>query len=172
MPKKKKQKLDLNWQERPEWRRKVEAVAALKKRGFTEDAITHIAEVPAMEVTRIIEDETTAREIARENYQNQVPLMKDIIGMGLEALGRCLKEIVTDDGVRREVLARVSDMTAMKNIIQDLSMLVRLEEGKSTQNVAVSQRSYQETRIAIQELKRMDPVFEYPDLPEPIKIGQ
>lgn len=173
MPRKKpepKPKVELNWQEKPEWRRKVDVVTNLKAKGFTEDAIANLSDVPAIEIKRIIEDEETTRAIAKKNYGNQIPMMKEIIGMGLEAMSRQIKDLLLDDGLRKMVLLRASDMAAFNRVIQDLSMLVRLEEGKTTQNIGVGigvTKSYEKTREAIQQLKEVDPVFTYPELPAP-----
>lgn len=168
MARKPKEKLNLNWKASPEWQKKVDAVVALKKRGFGEEAIVAVAQVPGMEVRRILEDEEITKEIAVAGYEGQIDLMKDIIGMGLEALSQALKDIVTDGDVRRSVFKKVSDLAAMKNIVQDLSMLVRLQEDKSTENVHIhNTRSYEDTRLAIQQLKKSDPVFDYPELPPP-----
>lgn len=160
----KKSKLDLAWTEKPEWKAKVHKVNTLKTAGFSEELIAAVSDVPGMEVRRIVEEEQATKALAKENYKNKLPMMKDIIGMGLDTLIKTMRELVSDDVRRQYVLSNVGEMVQMKNLVKDLEMLVRLEEGKSTENIAVG-HSFQKTREAIIELKKVDPVFDYPDLP-------
>lgn len=88
--------------------------------------------------------------------------MQDIVGMGLEMLRDTLKECVLDSEMRRQMIgSSVKDLAALTKVVGDLNLLLRLEEGKSTQNVAVN-KSYQDTRHALQTLAKVDPVFSYP----------
>lgn len=115
-----------------------------------------------MEVNRIVEDETRSREVIRRTWEKKVPLMQDIVGMGLEMLRDTLKECVLDSEMRRQMIGNsVKDLAALTKVVGDLNLLLRLEEGKSTQNVAVN-KSYQDTRHALQTLAKVDPVFSYP----------
>lgn len=159
-----KSKLPVTLDERPEWKQKVDRVHKLVAQGFTEDQITSLTLYPKMEVDRIISEERYAKEIAEKNYQTKIPVMREIIGGGLEVLNAAIKEM-HDPEVRRKMIPGVGQMAALKNIIQDLEMLIRLNEGKTTANVGVVQRRYSETRTVIQDLRKIDPVFEYPELP-------
>ena len=122
-----------------------------------------------MEVSRIIEDESQNKDIIRKTWENKVPIMEDIVGMGLDMLRDTLKELVLDSDMRRQMLGNVRDIASLTKVVGDLNLLLRLEAGKSTQNVAVN-RSFQDTRHALQTLAKVDPVFSYPiveALPQP-----
>lgn len=139
----------------------------LKTKGFEEHQIANLTSIPPMEISRIFNDEKVAAAIAKENYEKKIPIMKDVVGMGLEVIKNCLIEMM-DPEIRKGMVKNVKDLATLQGVVQDLSMLLRLEEGKSTENISISKRSYQETRFAIQELKKIDPVFDYPELPEKI----
>lgn len=114
-----------------------------------------------MEVSRIIEDEEINRDIIRATWEKKTPIMRDVVGMGLDLLRETLAEMTLDSGLRRDMLGGMRDIQALSKVIADLNLLLRLEEGKSTQNVAVN-RSFQDTRHALQNLAKVDPVFSYP----------
>ena len=162
-----KGKSNPNWQETPEWVEQVKRVKSLQEKGFAEDMIATLTEYPAIQVKRICEDENIAKARAKENYLQKIPIMKEIIGMGLEGIREFLKELILDPDKRKEAIKTVAQANTLKTLISDLEMLVRLEEGKSTANLAVQQNhNFQQTREAIQNLRKLDPVFDYPELPE------
>ena len=161
-----KKEADPYWESRPAWLVKVDKVMKLRSRGFEDESqISALTDVPTIEVKRIIEDENTAKAIAIKNYKEKIPVMEDIAGLGLDILRESLKELM-DPEFRTRMITKISDIAALKNVIQDISMLVRLEKGQSTNNMAVETRSYQETRKIIQDLRKIDPVFSYPEIPE------
>lgn len=167
---KKQKKPEINFQERAEWLEKVERVKILQAQGMSYDVITTVTEYPMTEVKRICEDEVIAKAKAEANYISKLPVMKEIIGMGLEQIREFLKELMTDSLKRAFVLNNVTQVAALKNLVVDLEMLVRLTEDKTTQNIGVAHgnvNNYQKTREAVQELKKMDGVFDWPELPAP-----
>lgn len=159
----KKQKPESSWQESPDWKEKVNKVNVLKKAGFAEDLIASVIQVPPMEINRIIEDEERTRALATKNYEKKIPMMRDVIGLGLEALSRTMRDIIQDDEKRKELLQSVGDLVKMKDLIKDMELLVRLSENKSTNNLAIAATA----RETIEAVKAIDPVFSYPELPPP-----
>lgn len=163
----KSKKPEPNWQQKPEWLEQVKKVKSLQEKGYDEKFIANVTDYPPIEIKRICEDEQIAQARAKENYLQKIPIMKEIIGMGLEGIREFLKELILDPEKRTEAIKTVAQANTLKSLITDLEMLVRLEEGKSTANLAVNQNhSFQQTREAIQQLRKIDPVFDYPQLPE------
>lgn len=158
--------LDPAWQQSPEWRKKVDTVNKLKCAGYGEEQIAAVTLYPPIEVRRIIEDDLEAQKYAKSNFDQQLPVMKDIVGMGLKAIQDALKELLIDPELRRRALGRICDVKDLTKIVVELNSLIRLDQGQSTQNIAVSRNNYQETRVILQELKKIDPVFSYPELPD------
>lgn len=154
-----KEKFDAAWAESPEWKSKVEKVNSLKKAGYQESIIATILDAPPMEVIRIVEDEERTKALAKKNYEEKIPVMKEIVGMGLEAINKTLREIICDDDKRQKLLKDIGSIVAMKNLVKDLEMLVRLSEDKSTGNIAVAYKH--DTQATIEHLKKIDPVFDY-----------
>jgi len=163
----KKSKLDKNWELAPEWQKKVRTVMNLKEKGFDEQQIQMVTQFEPIEVRRIVQDEKVALATAKENFKSKIPVIKDIVGMGLDAIRETLKTL-NDPEVRTTMLANVRDLATLTRVVTDLNTLLRLEQGQSTENISSVSHSFQETRMVLQELKKKDPVFDYPELPEPI----
>lgn len=155
----------IHWRETPEWQDQVHRVLKLKERGFDEQQTIEITQIAPMEVRKIIQEERVNGAIIKKQWEEKVPLMRDIVGMGLNGIRETLKEMA-DPAVRKEMIRHVADLKALTGIVESLNLLLRLEEGKSTQNVLTVNRSYQETRTVLQNLAKVDPVFSYPQLPE------
>lgn len=162
-PRKVNESPKIHWKETPEWQDQVRKVLKLKERGFDVEQTVEIAQISPMHVRRILEEEEVNCEIIRQQWEGKVPLMRDIIGMGLNGIREVLKEMV-DPEIRSKMIRHVADLKALTGIVESLNILLRLEEGKSTQNVAVN-RSYQDTRVVLQDLAKVDPVFSYPQIP-------
>lgn len=131
----------------------------LKERGFEESDICSVTEIEDHVVKRIIEEDEANHILIRKHWEEKIPTMKNIIGMGLHGIEECLKEM-QDPDVRKAMIQKMKDLAALTKIVTDLNMLLRLEEGKSTQNVAVK-NSYDQTRVVLQNLAKVDPVFQY-----------
>jgi len=166
--KRKAQAKNPHFRETPEWQRNVSTVLALKKRGMTEDQICVLTQIEQSRVGRILEEEEVNKAIIRDQWEQKVPVMRDIIGMGLNGIKETLKEMA-DPEVRKAMIRGIPDLAALTKIVEQLNMLLRLEEGKSTQNIA-TQHTYHETRVALQELSKIDPVFEYTKALPPVKV--
>lgn len=77
-----------------------------------------------------------------------------------------MKEFLTELAQTPERLHALS-LIEVKNLASigvDLNEMLRLEMGQSTQNIEVVQYSYNETKVMLEDLKKIDPVFEYPEL--------
>ena len=161
-------KSPLDWENSPEWQKKVRLVLNFKGRGYNEQQIAIQTQITPMEVRRIYNDEAIAKAAALKAYNEMIPVIRETVGLGLDAIREGLKEMTLDPEFRAKHLSRLSDFNMLTSIIEKLNGILRLEEDKSTVNVAsnITRRSYQETRQAIQELKKVDPVFDYPKLAE------
>lgn len=158
-------KLDPDWEDKPEWRRKVDHVTRLKIAGYDVNTITTLTGYVPMEVNRIFEDDRVNRAIAKKNFEEAAPTIKDIIGLGLNALKATLEEMV-DENVRRKMIGNVRDLASLTKVIGDLNNFLRIDQGQSTMNLETHSKSFQETRHVFQELRKKDPVFDYPQIPE------
>ena len=163
-------KTPADWENNPEWQRKIKLVLSFKSRGYDENQIAIQAGIPPMEVRRIYNDEAIVKAAALKAYNEMVPVIRETVGLGLDAIREGLKEMVLDPDFRAKHLSRLSDYNMLVTVVEKLNGILRLEEDKSTVNVAsnITRRTYQETRQAIQELKKIDPVFDYPKLPEQV----
>lgn len=104
--------------------------------------------------------------IRTELFKDKVPALKKIVEDSLAALGEALAEL-RDPEIRAKILCDAKSMKALAGVVADMNGLLRLELGQSTENVQQVSYSYQQIRVGLQELAKMDPVFEYPKLPEP-----
>lgn len=106
------------------------------------------------------------QEIYKEVYKDKIPIVEDIVGLSLSSL----KEYLLNLQEHKELLFTLSpkDATSLAAMAIKLNEMLRLELGKSTQNVAVqveTRHSLSLTVSALEKLKAIDPVFEYGDLP-------
>lgn len=157
-----------DWENNPEWQKKIKLVMSFRSRGYDEQQIAMQTGITPMEVRRIYNDESIVKAAALKAYNEKIPVIRETVGLGLDAIRTALKDMMLDPEYREKHLGRLTDIRMLTTIIADLNNILRLEEDKSTANVAsaITKRSYQETREAIQELKKKDPVFDYPKLPE------
>ncbi len=153
----------------PDWENKIETVTKLAVKGFTISQIIAKTEFPDYVVRKILRDNRTKAcidkvqdKITQEAFRHKVPMLKEIVSMSLTAIKETLEDL-KDPEVRKEMLSRPSDLAALSKIATDLNALLRLELGQSTQNVETISHNYQETKIILQDLKKKDPVFDYPD---------
>jgi hypothetical protein len=155
---------DEKWQELPKWKQQAEKVLRLAQSGMSDEQIADLVQLKTFEVKRLVEDDHFGKSKAIENYKNKIPLMRNCVGLGLESLQAVLLEML-DPNYRAKMLQKMSDVDALKNVVKDINVLLRLEENKSTVNIASAQ-SYQKTRAVIEMLRKEDPIFDYPELPE------
>lgn len=154
--------------ETPEWRRTVHQVLRLSERGQSEEQIINKLKLDTHVVRRILEDDEIKDKYAKTLFDKKVPTIQQIIGSSLSVINHVMVNLVNDEYYRDTMVKNLNDVKMLKDLVKDLNILLRLEFNQSTQNVAVSGggQKYEQTRVAIQELKKIDQVFEYPDLPE------
>ena len=155
----------VGWMESPEWLDTVKKVQTCLKSGYDPEQIVAVTGIDAMQVSRIIEDEKIALASAKENYANRIDVVRNILGLGLDAIHQTLKGL-QDPEKREALIGNMRDLKTLSDVIAQLNTLVRLEEGKSTINVATENHTFRQTRVILQELKKIDPVFDYPELPD------
>lgn len=149
------------WKDTPEWKRSVDKILKMKERGFNDKQIAEVMSMGLMEVKRVIEEEEVTVAIAKKQWGEKIPVMQDIVAMGLDGMRETLKEMA-DPEVRRRMVKGISELKSLMSVVEGLNMLIRLEEGKSTQNIANQHlHSFQETRAVLRDLATVDPVFEY-----------
>lgn len=151
----------IHWRETPEWQQQVYQVLKLKERGFDVTQTVQVTQIAEMEVKRILEEEEINRSIIQRQWANKIPIMRDVVAMGLNGIHETLKEMANPE-VRQKMIRNVADLSALTKIVESLNMLLRLEEGKSTSNVSNKvTHTVQETKVLLRDLAKIDPVFEY-----------
>ena len=156
----------------PEWERNVSNVITLATKGYDVTQIALATKLSEVTVNNIINNRELKRvaknvekKIIKEVYKDKIPVLKDIVGLSLQALRESLMEL-GDPERRREVLSQAKDMSALAKLAADVNGLLRLELGESTHNIAAVTYNFQQTRHILQDLRKQDPVFDYPVLPD------
>lgn len=157
----KNRKHDPFWESRDEWIKKRQEVMNLYLKGFREHQIISVTGFPETEVKRIIEDDNYTKELAAKVSRDAIPFIKQARGMSLELLNIELTNML-DEQYRRRFIKDVKDLMGLMTIVKEMSLLSRLEEDKSTENIAIATQ----TTERVQQLAMTDPVF---TLPEPKK---
>lgn len=124
--------------------------------------------IDSHEVHQIVRDENIAKLAAKKNFEERLPLIKEIVGLGLEQINRVFKDMSTDEVYRAVMITSAKDLTAITKVISDLNTLLRLDQGQSTEHVLT--HTYQETRTILEDFRKRDVVFDLPALPEETKI--
>lgn len=126
--------------------------------GFDVEEIVKMTGIDNQRVAVIVKDESINNAVARQNFQNKVPLIKDIVGLGLDVMKDTLKAL-QDSKVRTRMIRRPSDLAALMSVINGLNIMLRLDQNQSTENTSTVNRTFQQTKVMLQELKTLDPVF-------------
>lgn len=108
------------------------------------------------------------QEFKEEVFKNKIPLIKDIIGLSLTNIKEFLVELSQNDEKKGEL--KVRDIRELAEVAKSLNELMRLEQGESTINIGMNvthQHNHTVTMEALGKLAAIDPVFEYPALPQP-----
>lgn len=155
------------WQQTPEWKKTVEKVKACERAGLTLDNILSVTGLERTAVQRIVEDEDIAKELAKENFQKKLPVMKDILGMGLEVMHQTMADMLKPE-VRAQMITKMGDLGVLSKVLSDMHQMMRLEQGQATEISASVSHNYNETRMVLNKLRTEDPVFDYPELPEKV----
>ena len=118
---------------------------------------------------RFLDDrmEELQNKIKQEVYEDKIPLLKDIVGMSLQQVKESLQELAKDP--ERKAKMSIRDIRDLAGVGRELNDLLRLELGQSTENIAVKTvtHSHQSMHVLLEDLRKMDPVFEYPKLEAP-----
>ncbi len=116
----------------------------------------------AKKANLVEESKKFQKEIKEEVLRDKVPLLKEIVDVSLSSV----KEYLVELGQNKERLhsLAVSEMKSIADVAKSLNELLRLELGQSTQNVQVVQYSFNEAKVMLEDLRKIDPVFEYPAL--------
>lgn len=157
--KKKVLSVEKNYRDSPEWKRQVKQVLSLTERGLAVEEINAVTDIQHTVVKRILEEEETARSIVQKIWTEKIPTMRDIVAMGLDGIRETLKELA-DPERRREMVPDLGALEKLTKITTEINLLLRLEEGKSTANIASKHtHTVQEVRHALMDLSKQDPVF-------------
>lgn len=105
------------------------------------------------------------KSVIEETFKDKIPLLKKIVGCSLHLTSEFLMRMCEDEDFKASQLKSLSDVRELSKLAVDLNTLQRLELGQSTQNLEVVSHSYQQTKVIIDDLRKKDPVFEYPELP-------
>jgi hypothetical protein len=155
------------------WEQKIALVLKGKLAGMSVNQMIAQFEIPERTIIRIMaEDEfkkgmkRVEAEVVRETLKDKLASLEEVASLSLSQIIETLKEIKENPEYKALMITGVRDLAALGKLATDMNTLLRLELGKSTQNVSTVSRNYQETRVVLQDLKKKDPVFEYPELPE------
>lgn len=155
--------------------KREERIAKLLHKGFTVNQViqkTGYRECEVVPIARHARQKQAIKNVEKavkeEIFKDKVPALKEIVGSTLLQVKKAIEEL-NDPEIRSKMIRSIADVKNLAAIATDLNTLLRLELGQATENIQVAQFSYQQTRVVLQELAKKDPVFEYPQLPEPAK---
>lgn len=149
--------------ENEKWREKVDIVTKLINRGYKAEQIISVTGYKEEDVHKICEDDRITGEAARQNFKDKSKIAEDIIGLGLEVVRAAMVDL-RDPEIRRKMVTKISDVKDLLKEIQALdAMLQPPVKGPEVQGTI----TFEGTREAFQQLRKKDPIFDYPALPEP-----
>lgn len=100
------------------------------------------------------------KQLVTEILRTKVDALKEIVDLSLSGVCTFLKA--------HPVPANFKEAKDLAGIVKNLNEVLRLELGQSTQNVETKVKfSLDDTQHILSELKKIDPVFEYPMLDAP-----
>jgi hypothetical protein len=107
-------------------------------------------------------------EIKKDVYRRKLPLIKEIVGLTLEGVKEAVQGVIEDKERLRSFSPReIRDLTM---VAAELNNILRLETGQSTQNISnkthITETTSQSVSVILKDLKEIDPVFEYPEVPD------
>lgn len=146
----------------------ISRVVEMAMDGFSVQEIIRETGFPAPYVRNLIKKaelegkvKDAISEIKAEIIKDKVPILKDIAAHTLNGV---LEFVQTDLSSK---ITCIKDAKDLVDMVGKLNEMIRLDEGKSTQNIGISATvtTYTQTREVIEQLKKYDPVFEYPELP-------
>lgn len=95
-------------------------------------------------------------------FEDKVPILKDIIGLTLNQVKDSLEYLSQDEERKARLSPR--DIRDLTGIARELNDLLRLELGQSTVNIQSTTQTHQSVHVILDDLRKIDPVFEYPEL--------
>lgn len=168
-----RRELEAEKQAEREIKERTTVVKRLQESGHTPDQIAAVTQFPQVQVNKICEDQKIALAHAKYNYEQKVPVLKNIYGLGLDALNERMQELLDPD-VRKKALAKFTDLKQLLDILERVHEMLNPVDKRNNINIQNNITtptgegdSYQKTRETISALRSVDPVFEYPQLPEP-----
>ena len=102
------------------------------------------------------------KELNELLLESKIPTLKNIVALSLNSIQDYLMKLQDPEEKEKLTSKQAKDLAC---IAKDLNELLRLELGQSTQNVQIVQFSLEQTRHIFEDLRAIDPVMEYPDLP-------
>ncbi len=96
-------------------------------------------------------------QITKEVFEDKVPILKDIVDRTLVGVRDFL---MTEEAKP----TTIQEARQLASLASELNEMTRLELGQTTSNVAVVQMSLKEVQDIFTNLKKIDPVFVYPEL--------
>lgn len=112
-------------------------------------------------------------EFKQELYKERLPLAEQIIGLSMTGLRDRLHQIVTDPDQLKQLT--IQDLKSLKDIGTGVNEFLRLELGKSTENVEINTYTHKNLQVVIQDLSKVDKVFNFEkikELPEPDELHE
>ena len=102
------------------------------------------------------------KELMREVMADKGPLLKEIAGGTLEIIKNKILEL--RDNPEAMALLSVRDLRELAAIAATVDGMERLEKGKPTQHLAITNYSSEELTVTLEKLKEEDPIFSYPQI--------
>lgn len=106
--------------------------------------------------------EKAKKEFFDEIVGDKIPALKQIVGLSLHTVKEFLLELAQDK--ERIKNLQVFEAKQLTTICTEVNQMLRLEVGESTQNVAVVNYTFEDTKKVLKDLKAIDPIFEYPEI--------
>lgn len=149
-----------------------ESVMELYLRGTTD--VLKISELTTLRPTQIRAIISTAKlrsradviqkEVSVEILAEKAPILKSIVGLNLSIIEEFLTKLHSD--AEKKSNLTLTDIKDLSTISKNTNEMLRLELGESTANVA-HVHTIQSTQVALDKLRTLDKVFDYPSLPAP-----
>lgn len=90
------------------------------------------------------------------------PVSEEIVVSGLSSMKEFMKEL-EDPQIRKLRLSTIQDAKALSSIIKEQNEILRVEQGKANSFVKHEvELSLDQTKKVFSDLRRIDPVFDYP----------
>lgn len=102
------------------------------------------------------------KDLKKEALKDKLPILEEIATLTLTGVRDFLKE--------NPKPGNATEAKAYVDMVRKIDEMVRLELGKPTAITQETRYSLQQTQVIFEELRQLDPVFDYPDIvvtPEP-----